>query len=109
MTFVEKASPRVSVLHINGPLRVPLSRDLESSVRALLRRGVRRVELDLAAVSDLDAGGVGELIQVYNVSANAHSALRIVNAPPRVRELLSTAGLFDLLARDDRWWWAQAV
>ena len=109
MTFVEKASPRLSILHISGPLRVPLSRDLDSTVEAFLRGGVRLLELDLAAVSDLDAGGVGELVQVYNLSATAHSALRIVNAPPRVRELLSTAGLFDLLAGDARWWWPQAV
>jgi anti-anti-sigma factor len=109
MTSVEKRSPRVSVLHISGPLRVPLSRDLESSVKALVRGSVRRIELDLAAVSDLDAGGVGELVQVYNLSASGHCALRIVNTRPRVRELLAKAGLFDLLAGDARWWWAQAV
>ena len=59
----EERSPGVSILHISGPLRVPLSRDLELAVHAVLRRGVRRIELNLAAVSDLDAGGVGELVQ----------------------------------------------
>ena len=110
MTWVrEERSPGVSILHISGPLRVPLSRDLVLAVHAVLRRGVRRIELNLAAVSDLDAGGVGELVQVYNLAVGAHCVLRIVSAPARVQELLCKAGLFDLLTKDARWWWPQAV
>ena len=110
MTCVrEERSPGVSILHISGPLRVPIGRDLQWAVHAILRRGVRRIELNLAAVSDLDAGGVGELVQVYNLAAGAHCALRIVSTPARVQKLLCRAGLFDLLAKDARWWWPQAV
>jgi ABC-type transporter Mla MlaB component len=110
MTCVrEERSPGVSILHISGPLRVPLSRDLELAVHAVLRGGVLRTELNLAAVSDLDAGGVGELVQLYNLAAGAHCVLRIVSTPARVQELLCKAGLFDLLTKDARWWWPQAV
>lgn len=110
MTYVrEERLPGVSILHISGPLRVPLSRDLLLVVRALLRGGVRRIELNLAAVSDLDAGGVGELVQVYNLAAAAHCGLRILSPPARVQELLCKAGLFDLLTTDARWSWQQAV
>jgi ABC-type transporter Mla MlaB component len=105
----EERSPGVSILHISGPVRVPLSRDLELAVHAVLRRGVRRIELNLAAMSGLDAGGVGELVQVYNLAADAHCVLRIASAPARVQELLCKAGLFDLLTKDARWWWPQAV
>ena len=110
MTCVrEERSPGVSILHLSGPLRVPLSRDLALTVHALLRVGVRRIELNLAAVSDLDAGGVGQLVHVYNLAAAAHAVLRIVSAPARIQELLSKAGLLDLLTSDARWWWQQAV
>ena len=110
MTCVrEERSSGVSILHISGPVRVPLSRDLELAVYAVLRGGVRRIELNLAAVSDLDAGGLGALVQVYNMAAGAHCVLRIVGAPGRVQELLCKAGLFDLLTKDARWWWPQAV
>jgi ABC-type transporter Mla MlaB component len=105
----EERSPGVSILHISGPLRVPLSRDLELAVHAVLRRGVRRTELNLAAVSDLDAGGVGELVQLYNLAADARCVLRMVGTPARVQALLCKAGLFDLLTKDARWWWPQAV
>ena len=110
MTYVrEERSPGVSILHISGPLRVPLSRDLELAVHAVLRGGARRIDLNLAAVSDLDAGGVGELVQMYNLAAGAHYVLRIVSPPARVQGLLCNAGLFDLLTKDARWWWPQAV
>ena len=105
----EERSPGVSILHISGPLRVPVSQDVQWAVHAVLRRGVRRIELNLAAVSELDAGGLGELVQVYNLAAAAHCALRIVSAPTRVQELLCRAGLFDLLTKDTRWLWPQAV
>jgi anti-anti-sigma factor len=105
----EERSPGVSILHISGALRVPLSRDLELAVHGVLRGGARRIELDLAAVSDLDAGGVGELVHAYNLAAGAHCVLRIVSTRPRVQELLCKAGLVDFLTKDTRWWWPQAV
>jgi anti-anti-sigma factor len=100
--------PGVSILHISGPMSVPLDLELQWTVHAILRRGIRRIELNLAAVSDLDAGGVGELVHLFNMAAAAHSELRIANARPRVRELLDLAHVFDLLTGDARWW-PQAV
>ena len=109
MTSVrEERSPGVSILHITGPLRVPLDLELQSTVHAILHRGVRRIELNLAAVSDLDAGGVGELVHVFNMAAAAHTELRIAKARPRVREPLNRARVFNLLTGDARWW-PQAV
>ena len=105
----EERSPGVSILHISGPFLVPISRDLDSAVHAVLRGGVGRIELNLAGVSDLDAGGVGELVQVYNLAAGAHCALWIVRTPACVQKLLCKARVFDLLTKDARWYWPQAV
>ena len=110
MTSVrEERSPHVSTLHIVGPLRVPLDLELRSTVHVILRRGFRRIVLNLASVSDLDAGGVGELVRLFNMAAAAHGELRIANACPRVRELLHRARVLDLLTGDARQWWPQAV
>ena len=110
MTSVrQEQSPRVSILHIAGPLRVPLDLELRRTVHASLRRGFRRIVLNLASVSDLDAGGVGELVRMFNLAAAAHGELRIANASPRVRELLDRARVFDLLTGDARRWWPEAV
>jgi anti-anti-sigma factor len=86
------------ILHVEDPLRLPLGRSLRHNVDALLRRGERRIVLDLSAVSRIDAAGVGELIRTFNMAAAVNGALRIVNATPWVRELLQRAHLFDLLS-----------
>ena len=106
-SFREERLPGVSILHVSGPLRVPLDLELQRTVHAILRR-VRRIVLNLGAVSDLDAGGVGELVHLFNMAREAHTELRIANARPRVRELLDRAHVFDLLSGDARWW-PQAV
>ena len=77
---------------------MPASRSLRHDVDALLRRGERRIVLDLSGVSRIDAGGVGELIRTFNMTAARNGALRIVNATPWVREMLERAQLFDLLS-----------
>jgi anti-anti-sigma regulatory factor len=87
---------------------VPVDLELQWTVHAALRCGVRRIELDLAAVPDLDAGGVGELVHLFTMAAAAHGELRIANARPRVQALLCRAHLFDLLTGTARWW-PQAV
>jgi anti-anti-sigma factor len=109
MTSVrEERLPGVSILHVNAPLRVPIDLELQRTVHAILRRRVRRIVLNLGAVSDLDAGGVGELVHLFNMASAAHTELRIANARPRIRELLDRAHVLDLLTGDARLW-PQAV
>jgi anti-anti-sigma factor len=86
------------VVSVHGPLRMPIDRELRHRIRSLLRRGNRRIVLDLAAVSRIDAAGVGELIRVYNMTVAVHGVLRIVHATDWVREILERVTLFDLLS-----------
>jgi anti-anti-sigma factor len=89
---------RAHILHVEDHLRAPVNSALRHDVHALLRRGERRLELDLAAVQRIDAAGVGELIRTLNMTVAVNGALRIVNASGRVREMLERARLFDVLA-----------
>jgi anti-anti-sigma factor len=101
MTIVRDPSVHQGdVLHIEGPLRAPLSGELAQRVRALLHRGGQHLVLDLARVSTIDAGGLGELVAVYNMTLAAGGALQIVHATARVREILQRVGLFGLLSRE---------
>ena len=94
----EQRSAGVWILYVKGPLLVPGTHDLRHRVQVLLRRGARRIQVNLADVWNLDAGGVGELVRVYNVALKSQTALQIAEASPWVRELLDRAGLFDLLS-----------
>jgi anti-anti-sigma factor len=101
MAGILKLCPKtVQTVHVRDPLQIPLSGSLRHNVHALLRRGERRIELDLAAVSNIDAAGIGELIRTFNMTATVNGALRVVNANGWVREMLERAQLFDLLSGD---------
>jgi anti-anti-sigma factor len=81
-------------------LRVPLTAELRHRVRALLRRGVRAIVLDVSRVSRIDAVGVGELVRMYNMTRAVNGRLRIARPTARVRALLDRAGIYDLLCTD---------
>jgi len=86
-----------SVLEIEGTLRTPVNTGLRKRVAALLGRGERRIVLDLARLSDIDAAGIGELLRAYQATTAAGGELHIANASKRVRELLEIAGVLTLL------------
>jgi anti-sigma B factor antagonist len=88
----------LSVLHLEGALRAPVSRDLRRRVEALLAHGRRCILLDLANVTDLDAAGLGELVRVYTLAAAPKGELWIRNSTGRIRKLLDLAGLFEILS-----------
>ena len=75
--------------------QLPFNGELPYMVRALLRRGNRRIVLDLAVVWRIDAAGIGDLVRAYNIAIAANAALRIANTTPRVRAMLERVGLFD--------------
>jgi anti-anti-sigma factor len=89
------AMHRVEWYQLNVQARV--GSELRHRVKALLGAGERRILLNLAGVSGLDAAGVGELVRAYNMATAVNGVLRIANTSGRVREVLVRVGLFDLL------------
>ena len=87
-----------AILHVQGNLQAPVRPDLRHRVDAVLARGARSILLDLAQVTGLDAAGLGELVRLYTTAASARTELRIANAGRRVRTLIDTAGLLEVLS-----------
>ena len=90
--FVEECTD-CSVLAVEGTLRTPIKSELRERVAALLDRGERRIVLDLARVSEIDAAGVGELVHLSNIAADVRAVLRITRATSHVRQILGASGL----------------
>ena len=86
------------VLYLEGALRLPLDGMVRRQVRALLDHGERIIVLDLAGVSRIDAAGVGELVETYNMAVGAAGVLQIVHATAWVRHILELVGLFAILS-----------
>lgn len=104
MTALLERFTKLSVLEIEGTLRAPGTGELRQRVQALLNRGERRILLDLARLSGIDAAGVGELVRAYRTTNAAGGVLRIAHASRRVRHLLQVAGLLKLLSAGVEAW-----
>jgi anti-anti-sigma factor len=88
------------VVHIDGPLRIPMDRDVRHDVRTLLSRGERLIVLDLTRVSRIDAAGIGELVRAYNMARAVNGTIQVINPNRWVRHLIERVGLADVLLTD---------
>jgi anti-anti-sigma factor len=88
---------RSATLRVEGAFRSPVDGVLRSRVESLMHDGVRLVVLDLSAVPNIDAAGVGELIHILTAAADAGGAVAITQANPHVRQVLDVAGVLRLL------------
>jgi len=62
MTSPLQLSTPFSILQVEGGLRTPVGPELSRRISGLLARGERRILLDLAQLTDIDAAGIGELV-----------------------------------------------
>ena len=62
MAAVVERPDCAATVRVIGQLRAPGTSALRRAVTALLLDGKRHILLDLAAVTDLDAAGIGELV-----------------------------------------------
>jgi anti-anti-sigma factor len=90
----------VVVVQLDRQLRAPVKGVLRRAVAGLLRRGERRLVLDLARLDDIDAEGVGELVVAATAANAAGAELQIAHPNRRVRRLLEVAGVLGVLGGD---------
>jgi anti-sigma B factor antagonist len=86
-----------AIVSVKGALRAPVHSKLNETLEAIIRQGERRVLLDLGAVDEVDAAGIGELISAFNVVRASGGVLRIAHANRYVRCVLEISGVFTLL------------
>jgi anti-sigma B factor antagonist len=97
MAAVFDPDARGSILPVEGTLRAPVTPKLRQRIEALRDRGERRVVLDLAHLSAIDAAGIGELMRVFTTMRAAGGVLRVARPSRRVRKLLHITGVYTLL------------
>jgi anti-sigma B factor antagonist len=82
---------------LEGTLQAPAAAALGEQVGGLLRGGHRRVLLDLAGLTCIDAAGVGALVGALTMTNAAGGELRISHPRPRVKQFLDVAGVLGVL------------
>jgi anti-sigma B factor antagonist len=61
---------------------------LRDKVRSLLQQGRKQLLINLAGVSYMDSGGLGEMVQAYATVTRQGGALKLVNVTKRLQDLL---------------------
>lgn len=88
-----------SVLHLAGRMTVDRGDErLPVRVQRLIDGGVRRLVLDLRAVSYMDSTCLGEIIEVCLALRQRGGQLTLVNVPPHVQRLFEISKVTEVLA-----------
>jgi anti-anti-sigma factor len=103
MCIRQWSSREVTVIDIRGHLRVDTVLALRKCVSAVLRRGHRKLVLNVAHVTALDAAGLGEIVHVHALTRDVNGHMKLVSHRPAVQELLIRTRLllaFDVYASE---------
>lgn len=61
---------------------------LRDSIHENLNAGTRNLLVNLANISTIDESGIGELVSAYVTASNRGGKLKLVNLPPKIRDVL---------------------
>lgn len=71
-----------------------VQKELNNEIRRLLVLGVRRFALDVGQVTRMDSESIGVLVQVFTIVNDTAGECRIINLPPKVKDIFNITGLF---------------
>jgi anti-sigma B factor antagonist len=101
MTYQTRQTGDVTILDLNGRLSLgeavafgPGSGVvLGESVRGLIKKGHRKILLNLAGLTYVDSSGVGQLAGALTTARNQGADVKLVKPPRQILELLKTTKL----------------
>ena len=100
MQLDERTVGEVTVIKVTGDITLSSGGDvlLKDKVQSLLQQGKKKLLLDLGAVSYVDSGGLGQLVQCSVTASKNGGALKLLNMTKRLNDLLvltKLATIFD--------------
>ena len=98
MTVSERRVGGVTILDLAGGLKMrDGATELGALVRRLIDQGRTRIILNVAGVEFVDSAGLGALVQAYVSATGASGAVRLLNTPKRLNDLLVITKLAKVL------------
>ena len=90
----ERQAGDVTVLDMSGKITIGEgSVALRTAVRRLLEEGKKRILLNIAGVSYIDARGIGELVSSYTAIGKEGGQLKLLNLTQKLQDLLTITKL----------------
>src|SRR6478672_7628785 len=98
VTFSERAVGGVTVLTVTGDLKSDSGvKEFTDRVRGLLGQERAQLVADVAGVGFVDSAGLGAIVQAYATAKRQGGALKLLNPPKRLRDLLVITKLATVL------------
>jgi anti-sigma B factor antagonist len=89
MEISERESGNITIIDLNGKLNLgDATQRLHDKVNSLLQQGRKSIVLNLADVTSVDSGGLGELVRTLTTMQKHGGSLKVANLPKRVQDLL---------------------
>lgn len=102
MTIHERSSGGVTMLDINGRITVQEGATEFGQTLTRLLNGARpQIVVNMTAVSYIDSTALGELVRGYTSAARRGGALKLLQVPPPVHQLLTMTRLADVFEAFD--------
>lgn len=81
----------IAIVHVQGALTLgPALSALKSRVdKVLSEQSSKGLILNLAGVAEIDSAGLGELVAIHSLAARHGLSIAIVQATPRLKEMLA--------------------
>ena len=89
MDISERTSGNVTIVDLSGKLTLgEATQRLHDKVNSLVQQGRKSIVLNLADVSSVDSGGLGELVRTLTTMQKHGGSLKVANLPKRIQDLL---------------------
>lgn len=96
----ERRVDDVVIVDLEGKFTVA-DDDLGEVLTELLDRGEKQIVLNMAGVEYLDSTNVGELVAGHRTALQLDADIKLLNLPPRTRELLELHHLLEIFEHFD--------
>ncbi|HEX4915344.1 MAG TPA: STAS domain-containing protein [Vicinamibacterales bacterium] len=94
MDITKRRVGDVTILDLKGKLTIGDGAEvLRDTVASVVFQGERKILLNLAGVSYMDSGGLGQLVRCSVVTGRASGAVKLVNLTSKITDLLAITKL----------------
>lgn len=94
MNIPIRNSEGVTILEPKGKITIGVGDvAIKEAVADALESGSKNILLNLANVSTIDSSGIGELVSAYTTVTNRGGKLKLLNLPPKVKDILQITQL----------------
>ena len=103
MTLHERPIGDLTILDVDGRITVQEgATEFGQTLSRLLTRARPKILVNMAAVSYIDSTALGELVRGYTSAAKRGGALKLLDVPTPVHQLLTMTRLADVFEMFDR-------